>query len=53
MPKLTWTAGGERKSVDVTDSCSIGRVPENTVALPDEAGASRRHCQILKIRDGF
>lgn len=53
MPKLTYTVAGAQKVVDVTDSCSIGRVAGNTIALEDETGASRRHCQILKIKDGF
>lgn len=52
MPKLTYTVGGEQKTFEVKDSCSIGRVPENDIALKDEAGSSRRHCQILKIREG-
>jgi pSer/pThr/pTyr-binding forkhead associated (FHA) protein len=53
MPKLTWKVGGETKSVDVTDSCSIGRMPGNTIVLESENGCSRRHCQILKISSGF
>lgn len=53
MPKLTYTIAGEQKTVEVTDSCSIGRLPENTISLPDENGSSRRHCQILKIASGF
>lgn len=53
MPKLTYTVAGERKTVDVTDSCSIGRLDKNTIALPDEEGASRHHCQIMKISSGF
>lgn len=53
MPKLTWTVAGEERSVEVEDSASIGRVPGNTVTIENEAGASRRHCQILKIKDGY
>ena len=53
MPKLTYTVAGERKTVEVTDSCSIGRLDKNTIALPDENGASRHHCQIMKISSGF
>ena len=53
MPKLTYTVSGQTKTVDVTDSCSIGRLGENTISLPDEQGSSRRHCQILKISSGF
>lgn len=53
MPKLTYTVQGETKTVEVTDSCSIGRLAENTIPLENENGASRRHCQILKISAGF
>lgn len=53
MPKLTYTVAGAKKTVDVTDSCSIGRMAGNTIAIEDEVGASRRHCQILKISSGF
>lgn len=49
MPKLTYSAGGREHSVDVTDSCSIGRDDTNTVVLDASSGASRRHCQIIKL----
>ena len=46
MPKLTYTLDGQEHTVEVGDSCSIGRAPTNDIALESEAGASRRHVQI-------
>ena len=53
MPKLTFTYEGEERVVEVVDSCSIGRAPQNTVALEKETGASRRHLQIMKLSQSF
>jgi pSer/pThr/pTyr-binding forkhead associated (FHA) protein len=53
MPKLTYTLDGQEHTVEVTDSCSIGRDAGNTIALESEAGASRRHCQIIKLQSTF
>ncbi len=53
MPRLIYSVGGAEQSVEVGDSASIGRIPGNTVVLPDEAGASRRHAQILKVATGY
>lgn len=53
MPKLTWQEGGQERSVDVGDSCSIGRVEGNTIVLPDETGCSRKHCQIINLGKAF
>jgi pSer/pThr/pTyr-binding forkhead associated (FHA) protein len=55
MPKLTYVVGdgGETRSVDVGDSCSIGSLAGNTIVLDAGSGASRRHCQILKIASGY
>jgi len=55
MPKLTYVvgSGGETRSVDVEDSCSIGSLAGNTILLDASLGVSRRHCQILKIQSGY
>jgi pSer/pThr/pTyr-binding forkhead associated (FHA) protein len=53
MPKLTWVVQGESSSVDVGDSCSIGSLAGSTVVLDSALGVSRRHCQILKIQNGY
>jgi pSer/pThr/pTyr-binding forkhead associated (FHA) protein len=53
MPRLIFTSKGEERSEDVGDSLSIGRAEGNTIALPDEAGASRRHCQIVKLARSY
>jgi pSer/pThr/pTyr-binding forkhead associated (FHA) protein len=55
MPKLTYVvgSGGETRSVDVGDSCSIGSLPGNTIVLDAALGVSRRHSQILKIATGY
>ncbi len=53
MAKLTYVVGSETRSVEVGDSCSIGRIAGNTIVLDTEEGASRRHCQILKIASGY
>ncbi len=53
MPKLTYTYEGEEHTVEVTDSCSIGRAETNTVPLAKEPGASRRHAQIMKLSKSF
>ncbi len=49
MPRLTYTLDGREHTVDVGDSCSIGRAAQNDVPLESEVGASRRHCQIMKL----
>ncbi len=53
MPKLTYTIDGQEHVVDVEDSCSIGRDPTNSIGLESEAGASRRHCQIIKLQKSY
>jgi pSer/pThr/pTyr-binding forkhead associated (FHA) protein len=55
MPKLTYVvgSGGETRSVDVGDSCSIGSLAGNTIVLDASLGVSRRHCQVLKIATGY
>jgi pSer/pThr/pTyr-binding forkhead associated (FHA) protein len=55
MPKLTYVVGdgGETRSVDVGDSCSIGSLAGNTILLDASLGVSRRHCQLLKIQSGY
>jgi pSer/pThr/pTyr-binding forkhead associated (FHA) protein len=55
MPKLTYVVGtgGETRSVDVGDSCSIGSLAGNTITLDATMGVSRRHAQILKIATGY
>jgi pSer/pThr/pTyr-binding forkhead associated (FHA) protein len=53
MPKLTYTLDGQEHTVEVGDSCSIGRAPTNDIALESEAGASRRHVQIMKLARSY
>ena len=53
MPKLIYTLDGEEHTVEVKDSCSIGRAETNDVPLASEAGASRRHVQIMKLAKSF
>jgi len=53
MPKLIYTLDGQEHTVEVKDSCSIGRTDQNDIALESEAGASRRHVQIMKLAKSF
>ena len=53
MPKLTYTLDGQEHTIEVGDSCSIGRAPTNDVPLESEVGASRRHVQIMKLAKSF
>ncbi len=53
MPKLTYTLDGQEHSFEVGDSCSIGRAETNDIALESEAGASRRHAQIMKLARSY
>lgn len=53
MPKLTYTLDGQERTIEVGDSCSIGRAPTNDVPLESEAGASRRHVQIMKLAKSY
>jgi len=55
MPKLTYVvgSGGETRSVEFDDSCSIGSLAGNTILLDAALGVSRRHAQILKIATGY
>ncbi len=55
MPKLTYVvgSGGETRSVDVGDSCSIGSLAGCTIVLDASLGVSRRHAQILRIQNGY
>ncbi len=53
MPKLTYTLDGQEHTVEVKDSCSIGRTDQNDIALESEIGASRRHLQIMKLAKSF
>ena len=53
MPKLTYVVGGETRTVDVTDSCSIGSLAGNTIVIDAAEGVSRRHASIVKLQSGF
>ncbi len=53
MPRLIVTCAGKTRTVEVgEDSVSVGRTPENAVAV-DDIGASRKHAQIIRIARGW
>ena len=53
-PSSTWPAGPNAGSNYVVDGdlTSIGRHPDSDVFL-DDITVSRRHCEIVRERDGF
>lgn len=53
MPTLTYTADGETRTVEVGDSLSIGRMEPCDIVIADEAAASRRHCQIMRLQGSY
>lgn len=53
MPTLKYTAGGETHTVEVGDSLSIGRMAPCDIVIEDEAAASRRHCQIMRLQSSY
>ena len=54
MAKLIVTGAGPDQTLDLKPGAvvTVGRDPSNTLALPDEKRASRRHCRIGPREDG-